>query len=103
VIGYVGSAAIVVLIIVVHYLTSYDPQIDPFQKDIATSGPSPSAMCRANPFDVSVLSMAENFANIVAKAYSFTLPPRLSPQHNRRLAAAFIKVRESYARLADFL
>lgn len=57
-----GSAAIVVTIILLYYFTSFDPAKDPFRKDHSDSNGHPSTPVRENPFDLMILNLTRGIA-----------------------------------------
>src|SRR5689334_10627527 len=91
VIGYMGSAAIVVSIIIIYYLTSFDPGKDPFRKEDGTCHPNSSSPFRENPFDVVVLGLGRTIKNVLKQKRPISPSTQQKKQRNPRLEAAYVK------------
>jgi hypothetical protein len=90
-----GSAAIVVFVVILYYFTSYDPGKDPFRKHDGTSNNDSSIPFRENPFDVTFLGMKGTMLNMLKRVVPTLPSPSPKTQPNSRLEAAFMKVRRS--------
>ncbi|KAJ9616368.1 hypothetical protein H2200_000086 [Cladophialophora chaetospira] len=88
-IGYVGTALIVVSIIAFYYLTAYDPSKDPFRKNDSADA-SNGTSYHANPLDTCFLGLLrKSKQSIQSSKERTTSPPARSLQS--RLEAACIK------------
>lgn len=86
-IGYIATAGIVVAIIVVHYLTIYQPGLDPFRKDNDTVELTNKPVeFRPNPLD----EMVTGFFHRIGR--KMTGGGRISSRTHRRLEHAITKV-----------
>ncbi len=60
VVGYVGTAFIIVAIITGYYLLGYEPELDPFRKD-SKDGSEELVPFRPNPVDKLILHLLSNW------------------------------------------
>ena len=91
-IGYVGAAGIVVSIITFYYVTSYDPEQDPFRKENDSTYSTSSTLLRPNPFDFHLLGLKCKMRHLLEKLQLIKLRSESRNGHNQRLEYAFIKV-----------
>ena len=90
-INYIGTAGIAVLIILVYYLTAYEPTNDPFERDGQSEIPF-----FPNPVDYHLLGWIRNGSRYISKR--FLGPHRLNPRVSARLENTFIKVCDFFKR-----
>ena len=98
-IGYVGAAGVVVSIITFYYVTSYDPEQDPFRRPGNATAPNSPIAFKPNSFDVCILGLKGKIRRWLG--ISRWIKPRneFHGLHNQRLENAFIKVRGSLTRM----
>jgi hypothetical protein len=100
-----ASAGIVVLIIILYYLTSYDPGLDPFRKSGVSNSVS-AVPFRENSFDVELLSLPKTIKLKLEKLGLRKLlnlsNEQINPPSSRR-EAAYIQVEKAFLTHFSFL
>ena len=91
VIGYVGTAFIVVSIIVVSYFASYDPRDNPFQGTNDIDNVNEKIHFRPNPVDMVVLNWCSRVALSLRRRKWITEPVERAKAANSRLRKPCIK------------
>lgn len=93
VVGYIGSAGIVVLLIIFYYLVAYDAEKDPFQRADGTSESYPLIPFRRNLIDASFPAHLDTIRGRMKKSRLMRPSNQSSPKGFSRLQDSCIKVR----------
>src|ERR1700753_1449400 len=101
-IGYIGSAGIVVGIIILYYLISFDPELDPFLREGKAPNRDPSLPFRVNPIDT-IIYMSGRLGEAFFQNDTTITPVAKKRKHSAELGAAYLKVCEPLGHFAVVL